>query len=186
MKKNKIWILILALAGALGIVTGGILAWLTDTQTTPAQTFTVGEVSYTWTSGSFALSPVVPGQNIIATPYNLINTSNVDSELRMDITITYGAAMDATNLVIYTLDNNWELEGDGFFYYRAGTEVDGKYPIAPFTNIDVITGLSLDGSLVGNDFSNVEFTVTMTFYAKQSDFVTWAQLGSINFTTGLS
>ena len=186
MKKKRLWILIIGLASAVGLVTGGILAWLTDTKTTPTQTFTVGDVTYDWTAGAFVTGPVVPGQNVIATPYNLTKTSNVDSELRLEITITYGASIDATSLVVYTLDSNWDLETDDYYYYRAVAEVAGKYPIAPSTNVNVITGLSLDGGLVGNDFSGVEFTVTITFYAKQSNYVTWAQLGSINFTTGLA
>ena len=151
------------------MVTGSIIAWLTSTDTTPPeQTFTVGDVTYEWTEGTFVTSPVVPGQNLIGTPYNLVNTSNVTSELRLLITITYpvsGTPTDATHLVNYTLNSNWgtEPDADGFYYYRAVSPVDGKYPIAANTNIDVITGLILDGSLVGNDFSGVIFTVTMTF-----------------------
>lgn len=186
MKSKKIWILIIGLAISVGLITGGILAWLTDTKTTPQQTFTVGEVTYEWTAGNFVSSPVVPGQNIIATPYKLTNTSNIESELRVAISITYGEDNDATDLVVYTLDSNWVLETDGFYYYQAGEPVDGKYPVAPQTDVDVITGLMLDGALVGNTFSNVEFTVSMTFHAKQANYVTWAQLGSINFSTGLA
>ena len=52
------------------------------------------------------------------------------------------------------------------------TAVDGKYPIAASTNVNLMTGLTLNGELVGNDFSGVEFTVSMTFpHAKQSEYV---------------
>ena len=83
MKIKKIWLLIMGLAVSVGLVTGGILAWLTSTgATTPEQTFTVGDVTMNWTAGSFVTGPVVPGQNVIANPYHLTNTSNVTSELK--------------------------------------------------------------------------------------------------------
>ena len=46
MNKKRIWILLMALAVTLGLITGGVLAWLTDTKTTPEKTFTVGDVTY--------------------------------------------------------------------------------------------------------------------------------------------
>lgn len=188
MKIKKIWLLIIGLAVTLGVITGVIAAWLTDTDTTPSQTFTVGEVTYEWTAGTFVSGPVVPGQNVIDDPYHLTNTSNVASELRLQITITYpvgGTPTDATSLVTYTLDSNWVLD-TGYYYYRAGTaDAEGKYPIAAATSVNGITGLALNGALVGNDFVGVVFTVTMTFQAKQNDYVAWSDLGLISFTTGL-
>lgn len=189
MNKKRIWILLMALAVTLGLITGGVLAWLTDTKTTPEKTFTVGDVTYIWTEGVITSDNVVPGQNLITTAFNLMNTSNVESELRLLIHITYleGAIpTDASNLVEYTLASGWVLETtDGYYYYRPGVEVDGKYPIAPATKVDVLSELSLDGSLVGNSFSGKVFTIKIIFEAKQANYVTWAQLGTINFETGL-
>lgn len=188
MNKKRIWILIMALAVTLGLITGGVLAWLTDTKTTPEKTLTVGDVTFIWTEGEITSDNVVPGQNVITTAFNLMNTSNVESELRLLINITYlegEIPTDASNLVDYTLASGWVLETDGYYYYRPGVEVDGKYPIAPTTNVDVLSELSLDGSLVGNSFSGKVFTISIIFEAKQANYVTWAQLGTIDFETGL-
>ncbi|MFA7131533.1 MAG: hypothetical protein WC167_06880, partial [Bacilli bacterium] len=81
---------------------------------------------------------------------------------------------------------------DDYYYYRGDIspvtedEVE-KYKI-PANNqeLSVLTSLKLDGSKVGNDFRLLELTIEMVFEAKQSDFVTWQQLGTINFTTGLA
>jgi hypothetical protein len=193
MKIKKIYILILGLIIAVGALTGSILAWLTDTGTTADKTFTVGDVTYTWTPGTLVDNPVVPGQNIIATlsPYQLTNSSTVDSEIRMRITITYDEgtapsadhAVDATDLVIFTLGTGWVYDTDAY-YYTKGTAV----PATNTTPFNVLTGLVLDGAQVGNDFSGIVFTMSLVFEAKQADYVTWAELGTANidFGTGLT
>lgn len=183
MKIKKIYLLIFGLVIAVGALTGGVLAWLTDQGTTAEKTFTVGAVEYTWTEGTHVSNPVVPGQPLLSTAYQLTNSSTVDSELRMRITITYGPSdNDATSLVEFTLGAGWAYVTDAY-YYTQGTSI----PASNNTAFDVISNIKLDGSVVGNDFAGVVFKMTITFEAKQADYVTWAELGtaSIDFGTGL-
>lgn len=186
MKTKKVWIFAGLLLITLVIFTGGIFAWLTDTKATSPTNFTVGDVSYNWTAGAFKTTNVVPGENVVVTPFNLTNTSNVNSELRIKIEIKDASDVDATSLVVYTLGTGWVLDNlDGYYYYRVGTPVGTTYPIIPTTNIDVLSGLSLNGALVGNDYVGEVFTVSIVFQAKQAEYVVWADLGTINFATGL-
>src|SRR5690606_18132690 len=186
MNTKKIIFLISGLVIMLGLATAGILAWLTAEDTTPTKTFVVGEVKYTWDEGTFNQNPVVPGQNVVTKSFQLLNESNVNSELRFSISITYGEDnLDGSSYVDLTFGPNWVFDS-GYYYYRSGSAVDGKYPITPATTtIPVLTGLVLKGNLVGNSFANTEFTISITFQAKQNDFVTWEELGSVNFTTGI-
>ncbi|MFA5692196.1 MAG: hypothetical protein WC907_01155 [Acholeplasmataceae bacterium] len=187
MKNKKLYLLILGIVILLGVATGGIIAWLTDTDTTNSKTFTVGEVSYVWTEGTLEDDFIVPGQEIIETSYKLKNTSNVSSELRVKITITYGdPEVDAIDLFDnFALANDWDKDGDYYYYKPNGNEK--IEPEETPTDFDVLDSLILDGSKVGNDFRNVEFTITLKFEAKQAEFVTWEQLGTANidFGTGL-
>ena len=62
-----------------------------------------------------------------------------------------------------------------------------KYKIpAGNQELSVLTSLKLDGSKVGNDFRLLNLTIEMVFEAKQSDYVTWQQLGTIHFSTELA
>lgn len=185
MNKKKLIILIFGLVLALGLTTTGILAWLTDTKTTTDVTFKVGEVKYIWQQGATKQTPVVPGENVITTPFGLSNESTVKSELRMVISIKDSNNVDVSDEVILTLSTGWILD-NGYYYYRVGEAQDGKYPIlVETTNISVLTGMALNGAVVGNDHVNKVYTVSISFQAKQADYVTWENLGSINFTTGL-
>ena len=55
MKKGKFTILIILLLAMIGLTSGFIAAWLTDTKTTPQTTFTVGDVEFTWNAPPFPL-----------------------------------------------------------------------------------------------------------------------------------
>ena len=193
MKNKKLFLLITGIVILLGVATGGIIAWLTDTDTTAEKTFTVGQVVYTWTEGAFETDPVVPGQQLVASNYKLTNASTVDSELRVSVSITYegtdldaepidGDALDEGLFLNFALANGWELD-DEFYYYEVAE--DESVIVAGTQVIDVLTSLVLDGSKVGNNFRNAVFTITLTFEAKQADYVIWAQLGSVSFELGI-
>lgn len=191
--KKTIIILFLSLIILVALTTATIAAWLTDSKTTPDITFTVGEVKYTW-SGSTVSSPVVPGQELISTPYTLTNDSNVATELRVKVEVTSSTLSgNAQHLCNLGMKSGWVLEAtDGLWYYR-GTdtvfeETSQKYKIpTTVSTITVVESLKLDGSKVGNTHKNDTITVMFTFEAKQNDYVTWDQLGTaqIDFTTGL-
>lgn len=189
-KKKFIAILALLFLAIAALTANLIVAWLTDTAQTGPTEFQLGHVEFTWV-GAVSQDLVVPGENIVATDYTLVNASTIRTELRFKIEI-YSEYLDGdgSDYVILTIDDGWVLKTDGFYYYRgSGTVVEeDKYKILPETEtITVITGIELDGSKVGNDFSSSSFTITLVFEAKQSDYVDWDTLGqsNIDFSTGL-
>ncbi|MDD3192054.1 MAG: hypothetical protein PHP41_04820, partial [Bacilli bacterium] len=135
---------------------------------------------------------IVPGQNLIATSYTLTNGSNIETELRVKITMTSSyLAGDASSIIDLTMGTGWVQSGD--YWYLQGSpavEASGKYsiPATATTPITVVTSIILDGSLVGNVYSTTTITINFLFEAKQTDYVTWAELGSANidFSTGLA
>lgn len=185
--KKSIYLVIIMLLGVVGLTTYAVTAWLTDTDTSGPQTFTVGDVEFALTGAATTVTPVVPGQELIATKYTLTNASTVSTELRVKITVvtSYPSAdTDAKSIVTMVLGDNWGTETSGYYYYS----VDSNPVIAAGTQaLDFITSLKIDGSKVGNLYTGATFTVTIMFEAKQADYVTWAELGTanINFTTGL-
>jgi hypothetical protein len=189
-KKKFIAILALLFLAIAALTANLIVAWLTDTAQTGPTKFQLGHVEFTW-DGEVSQDLVVPGENIVATDYTLVNKSTIRTELRFKIEI-YSEYLDddGSDYVILTIDDGWVLETDGFYYYRGSDTVvdEDKYKILPETEtITVITGIELDGSKVGNDFSSSSFTITLVFEAKQSDYVDWDTLGqsNIDFSTGL-
>lgn len=186
MKNKKLALLILALIVTISLATTGIVAWLTDSKTTPSVTLKVGEVEYEWVGGTIKKTPVVPGESILATSYALENKSTVTSELRMRISVSLDDLDKLEDLQI-TIASGWVLdEEDGYYYYRVPRPTDNKYPIpAENQNILVIEEIILRGDKVGNDKADKTYTITVTFEAKQNDYVAWADLGTIDFETGL-
>lgn len=182
--------LLVVVASTLGLL---IRAWLTDEEATPEKVVTVGDVEFTWAGDIAPIEDyVVPGQNLVTTPFTLTNSSTVSTELRVQIEAVYGALdTDAMDLLLITFgeESGWVLNAtDGYYYYQ-GTNAAlsaGKYTIAAGTQVlNFITSIILDGSQVGNDFTNTDFSFTFTFQAKQNDYITWAEMGSIDFTTGI-
>ena len=194
MKSKKLIILAVLIICMIGITSGLIIAWLTDTKTTPSTEFTVGKVSYEWAGELTENQPVVPGQQLIKTTYKLTNSSTVESELRVKIIITYKQddehpAVDGTHLFAtkpIALAAGWTLDADGYYYY--GTKALPTSVPAGGGEVDVLNSLILDGSQVGKNFSEINFSFSLIFEAKQKEYVTWEQLGTANidFGTGLT
>ena len=65
---------------------------------------------------------------------------------------------------------------------------NGKKPSEANTNPSSFpfSEFKLNGYTVGNEHSGKTVTITITFYAKQAEYVTWDELGTVNFTTGLA
>jgi predicted ribosomally synthesized peptide with SipW-like signal peptide len=53
------------------------------------------------------------------------------------------------------------------------------------TPFDFLSTLKYNGLIVGNDWRGATVTVFITFEAKQSLYVTWSEIGSFDFSTGL-
>lgn len=190
-------LILVALIAASSVVT---YAWLTSTGTSDSINYKVGDINYTITGPQVADNTyVVPGQQI-ASGFVITNSSNIETNLRVQFTITVdvrnavnpGASNDwtigsnnSTDELILALNTNWVLDTDGYLYY-GGKDLEADDVIAASTNpSSPIAGLQLNGALIGNDYSGAVITVQATFYAKQDAYIKWSEMGSINWTTGI-
>ena len=199
MKRSKLIVLIVSLVVVLSAATYGITsAWLTDTAN-KTETFTMGDVSYTLNGALIAnTNPIVPGQNLVGTTFSVTNASTVVSQLRIKIeysTVASGGAV--TTGVVYTgaaggngivtdintVPGTWTYSSD--FWYL-GSTADTTMAVSTATST-MFTTLSYNGALTGNDYQAATgLVITITFQAKQDQYVEWTDMGSINFTTGLA
>jgi len=182
MKKKLIVLSILMGIALIGLI-GTTVAWLTSTGKEEL-TFEMGEVKYSIEASDTTTDKIVPGQNIFSVgTIKLTNSSNVDSQVRIIVSVKHeGTEMDA-NLITMEADSNWTLS-DGYWYYK-GTEGVIEAVTNP-TDIAFPISVVLNGTAIGNDYANDTFTVTLTFEAKQADHVVWSDMGSIDFSTGLA
>ena len=190
MKKKIIvlcGVLIFALLGFIGTT----VAWLTSTGTKET-TVTVGEVSYTITGDFVATGIVVPGQPLLSSTVTLTNNSTVKSQLRVLIDVKTEATenkLTEKHLLLETT-GNWGTPVDATidseavqYYYYKGEEgiIDAGAVIDSF-----LSSLKFDGTKVGNAHAGQEVTITITFQAKQAEYVSWNDLTSYSFKTGLA
>lgn len=196
MKKSKLIVLIVSLVVVLAAATYGITsAWLTDTDN-EAETFTMGDVSYTLSGALIAnTNPIVPGQDLVGTDFVVTNASTVASQLRIQITYTTVSGGTPTTGIVYT----GATGGDGIItdisastwtysnnYWYLGATANDTIAVNT-TAYTMFTSLSYNGALIGNDYQAATgLTITITFQAKQDGYVEWADMGSIDFSTGLA
>lgn len=196
MKKSKLIVLIVSLVVVLAAATYGITsAWLTDTDN-EAETFTMGDVSYTLSGALIAnTNPIVPGQDLVGTDFVVTNASTVASQLRIQITYTTVSGGTPTTGIVYT----GATGGDGIItdisastwtysenYWYLGATADDTIAVNTIV-YTMFTSLSYNGALIGNDYQAATgLTITITFQAKQDGYVKWADMGSIDFSTGLA
>lgn len=200
MKNKKIIFLSLGLLLIVTTLVISIAAWLTDTdQAGNDTTFTVGKVEYKFT-GAFNndSNPIVPGAELVDTPFGLTNSSTVSSEIRVTIKVEskkydeveYKEENPVYIFPIANLDDlfaaNWNYNyNDGYWYYEYGSPNPNSV-LPPNTHpTTLLTSLKLDGSYIGNSYQNALIKITFTFQAKQADYVTWEDLGSVDFTLGI-
>lgn len=196
MKRSKLIVLIVSLVVVLAAATYGITsAWLTDTDN-EAETFTMGDVNYALSGALVAnTNPIVPGQDLVGTDFVVTNASTVASQLRIQITYTTVSGETPTTGIIYT----GATGGDGIVtdisastwtysnnYWYLGATADDTIAVNT-TAYTMFTSLSYNGALIGNDYQAATgLTITITFQAKQDGYVDWADMGSIDFSTGLA
>ncbi len=163
----------------------GITALLLDIEETESVTFTSGKVSYTIT-GNIKTGLIVPGENLINTPITLTNNSTVSHTLRVSVELKLDSnaiSLDGSDgyIALEDLTSNFSLESDGYYHYQ---ELDYEI-ISSVNNIILISNLVLNGYQVQNQFNDKKFEVTIKLYVRQFDNISWEDLGSINFETGL-
>lgn len=191
MKKKIIVLCGVMIFALLGFI-GTTVAWLTSTGS-DTQTVTVGEVEYTFDKDLTSAGTVVPGQPLISEELTFTNSSTVLSQLRFTITLTTTATEDkltVSNLVFKDADGNtvttftnWVKEDDGYYYY-GGKNSNIETTTSPATTF--LKNLCFDGETVGNKHAGQEVTITITFQAKQAEYVSWTDLVDYSFDTGLA
>lgn len=189
MKKKIIVLCGVMIFALLGFI-GTTVAWLTSTGS-QTQTVTVGKVQYTIPTTPDVNATVVPGQPLISEELTFTNSSTVPSQLRFIITLTTTATEDklaVSNLVFKDANGNtvattgWVKDGD--YYYYGGTDFDIATTESPATTF--LKNLCFDGETVGNKHAGQKVTITITFQAKQADYVSWTDLADYSFDTGLA
>lgn len=205
MKNRKNLLLVALLLVVVAIASASTFAWLTDTNSANGGTYTVGDVSYTITAPTDASGTVVPGQNL-AGP-TIKNASNVVSNLRVKFTISVdvtGASNTSastawtigtaeTDHLFLTLNTAWKKHTDGYYYYGSVNDdktTGGAEDIAATqTTIEsLFSSLVINGKVVGNDYSGAKVTISITYEAKQAEYVQWSELTSttFSFSTGIA
>ena len=194
MKKRSLIILLVAvLVGLVVIGAGTTYAWLTQEENREIN-YTVGDVNYTITTTE-SLDLVVPGQDI-KPAITIKNTSNIKTNLRVVVALTVKDAGDSA-VNDWKIGNNddchiqitpltgWDLDADGSLYYGtkdAPTEIEANTDVVS----NVFDSIKLNGALVGNAHSGYKISIAITYQVKQADHVTWTEMGTIDFSTGLA
>lgn len=196
MFKKKIIFLSVGILFVVATLVVTIAAWLTDTDSTDETEFTIGDVTFVFEGSLIETNdPIVPGQQLVAEDgingIKLLNKSTVSTELRVLVTVTVDGITVTDLSSIFTtgsigdgfsLASGWTLNEDGYWYYS----VSGSSVITTSVKeIALLSSLKLDGSKVGNDYATKLLTIQFTFQAKQAEYVTWAELGSIDFDLGI-
>lgn len=192
MKSTRSIMSLFFLLGTTLMLALTLWALLRDEQDTESVVFSVGRVQYVWQGAFVELDKVVPAQELVESPFVLINQSNIPSELRLTVDIDSPLldTFTVAEILEMTLDSAWELETDGRYYYR-GPETDqvtepGKaiVPINLGAEISVVDSLKLFGETVRNQASGMPLTITFHFEAKQAAFIDWQTLGTGTFDFG--
>ena len=191
MKNKRNLLLVILLLVVVSVASASTYAWLTDTNRSGEDNkieYTVGHVDYTITATQSSTDLLVPGDSF--GKLTIANSSTVATNIRVKFsvtcdngTMTYGTA-DTNHIKLVGTSTKWFLSNDGYYYYGANsTESDIAASVSPESLFD---NLLLNGAVVGNDFAGAKITVTISFQAKQAENVEWADMGSINFETGLA
>lgn len=178
MNKKVIFGLSLVLVALFAIIAGSTFAWLTDKGESDTITYTVGEVDYEISVDSTTTEKVVPGDSIAPT-FNIVNKSNVETNLRIQLTIEGASGMtigeEDTNHLILTLGAGWVKDGN-YYYYKSNEKEAGS--IASDEDISSpILSLVINGELVGNEFATKTINIKVLWEVKQAAHVDWDTAG---------
>ena len=204
MKNKKNLLLVVLLLVVIAVATASTYAWLTQTNSSGEITYTVGDVSYTVTPSLVNGGTVVPGQPLGT--FTISNSSNVLTNVRVrfnvsvsnvknDASTDWSVGTTASDEVLLTQPegSKWVLvvSGTNYYYYYGGVgdkDATGTEDIAVNSgNLETLFNtLVINGALVGNDYAGAAVKITITFEAKQAEYVDWSEMGSIDFETGIA
>lgn len=201
MKNRKNLLLVVLLLVVVAVATASTYAWLTDTESSGDLSYEVGEVAYDVASTLTSADTVVPGQEL--GNFTITNKSNVKTHVRVSFSVsveladgttptwTVGTKEDSDHILLKQTDSKWELT-DGYYYYGDGVaDTKGSADILPVTagasvSLDpLFNSIVINGKIVGNEAAGATINIKITFYAKQAEYVTWENIGSIDWTKGI-
>jgi hypothetical protein len=197
--KNIISLLTYSIIFISILIIGVTFAWFAKTIVVPKGEISVGDITYVL-DGAFIADDtlVVPGQELISTPYTLDNNSSIDSQIRMKISYL-GYVWDGVNVVpeelVYvsseddflfvTVGVGWVVTGDYWYFTDDPLILGPDYVLPPETGLfTLLSSVYLNGETTNIDFADETFWVRITVEVKQADNVTWSELVNIDFSTG--
>ena len=171
------------------------LGWIAPLDIITTNHVVVGDLDYTL-SGSFITDEtiIVPGTELIDTPFAVDNDSSIPSMLRMQVTYTtyaYVGEVLTPSITIYRGGSTEALyvgfasgfvcpEGEDYWYMTDLTHVFS----ADSGSQDLVLSLYYDGENTTIDFQGQDVTVKLTIQVSQSDHVNWTTLANYDFATG--
>ncbi len=196
--KRTVWIFTLTsvflLIASLGMI-AYTLGWIAPLDIITTNHVVVGDLDYTL-SGSFITDEtiIVPGTELIDTPFAVDNDSSIASRLRMQITYTsysYVGEVLTPSTLVYRGGADEALavvfasgfvcpEGEDYWYM---TDVSYAFP-ADSGPQDLVLSLYFDGEYTSIDFQGQDVSVQLTIQVSQADHVSWTTLADYDFATG--
>lgn len=194
MMKRRIACMILCLAFVFGIgVYNATQAWFVA-GSSKHQYLTSGNINYLF-EGSLVEeqeeTTIIPGVELVETPFTIENFSNIDTQIRIKIECSYYDennvfvedelfdATDANAIIDITFDEEWISETDGYFYYKGTDFVVQTADSDNTEKIPVINSLKFDSYETTIYNSGKTCSVNIVFETKQADYVTWNQLAVV-------
>lgn len=173
--------------------------WFAKLVVVPKGEIGVGDITYTLTGAFIADDTlIVPGQELVLTPFVLDNNSSVDSQIRMKITylgyvwngvevvpqvLTYVSSED--DFLFVTVGSGFVVTGDYWYYTDDPLILGPDYVLEPETGVfTLLSSVYLNGATTNIDFADEVVWIRITVEVKQADNVTWSELVDIDFATG--
>lgn len=181
------------------ILVGYTFAWFAKTVLVPKGELSVGDITYSLTGAFIADDTlIVPGQELIQTPFVLDNNSSIRSQIRMKITYlgyvwngfevvpevqTYVSSED--DFLFATVGPGFVVTGDYWYFTDNPAILGPDYILDPNTGIfTLLTSVYLNGATTNIDFADEVVWIRITVEVKQADNVAWSELVNIDFSTG--
>ena len=141
-------------------------------------------------TGSF----IVPGEELIKTGETIYitNKSSISSQVRIKISVqvnsdVYYVDDNNTNEIIATISDEWIFSSTDECWYYGGEEVivEAVTDINPSVDIDILSAIKLNGNYFGNAVSSQNVVITITYQAKQAEYVDWLNIGEFSVNLGI-
>lgn len=159
-----------------------VYALLKSTKNIENIEFTMGEFSVELEGSLINDEFLVPGKELIATPYKLVNNSSINIDILMIIEVRLDGVILAPN----TYSNEDGTPKDLILLSESNNQNGNQYlfeNIDPEQDISIIESLIFNGFIVKNDYSDNLLEIKIKFLAKQHDYaddLDWTDIGTLD------